>query len=250
MIQISPNAVVQTTEIGDNVRIDEFAVIREGVRIGRNVLIHPHVVLNSGVILGDSVEIFPGVVIGKEPKGAGALARTPEFESRVVIGADCSIGPHAVIFYDVEIGPNTLIGDGASIREQCRVGSRCIISRYVTVNYNTQIGDRTKIMDLTHVTGNCVIGDDVFVSLTVGMTNDNLAGSAGYQKDRIKGPTICNGAIIGAGATLLPDIVIGERAVVGAGAVVTRDVPPGVLVMGVPARVVGEVARRGGSSSP
>ena len=246
MIQISPSAVVQTTDIGDNVRIDEFAVIRGGVRIGRNVVIHPHVVINRGAVLGDGVEVFPGTVIGKEPKGAGALARIPEFERMVVIGADCSIGPHAVIFYDVEIGPNTLIGDGASIREQCRVGSHCIISRYVTVNYNTRIGDRTKIMDLTHVTGNCVIGDDVFVSVTVGMTNDNLAGAAGYQQERIKGPTICHGAIIGAGATLLPGIVIGEKAVVGAGSVATRNVPPGVVVMGVPARVVREVERGGG----
>lgn len=248
MCQISPHAVVQTADIGENVQIDEFAVIREGVKIGGNVVIHPHVVINSGVILGDGVEVFSGAVIGKEPKGAGALARTPQFERRIIIGPNCSIGPHAVIFYDVEIGSNTLIGDGASIREQCRIGSRCIISRYVTINYNTRIGDRTKIMDLTHVTGNCTIGDDVFVSITVGMTNDNMAGSGGYQEERVKGPTICNRAVIGAGATLLPAITIGEMAVVGAGAVVTRDVPPGVVVMGIPARVVRQVELGGGSN--
>ena len=50
------------------------------------------------------------------------MASSAEFQHRVVIGAECSIGPHSVIFYDVEIGENTLLGNGASIREKCRIG--------------------------------------------------------------------------------------------------------------------------------
>lgn len=238
MKQISRYAVIETAKIGENVQIDEFVVIRNSVCIGKDVVIHPHVVIYPGVIIDDGVEIFPGTVIGKTPKGAGTLARTPQYEQRVRIGAHSSIGPHAVIYYDVEIGSYTLIGDGASIREQCRIGSHCIISRYVTINYNTTVGDRTKIMDLTHVTGNCKIGNDVFISLTIGMTNDNMAGKAIYEENRVKGPIIRDGASIGAGATLLPGVIIGENAFVGAGSVVTRDVPADVVVMGVPARIV------------
>jgi acetyltransferase-like isoleucine patch superfamily enzyme len=240
---ISKLAVVETTDIGENVQICEFSIIRRSVKIGRNVIIHPHVVINSGVYLNDGVEVFPGAVIGKEPKGAGALARIPQFEKRVVVGENSSIGPNAIIYYDVEIGSNTLIGDGASIREQCHIGSLCIISRYVTINYNTIIGDRTKVMDLTHITGNCRIGNDVFVSITVGMTNDNLAGANGYDEARIVGPTIHDGAIIGAGATLLPGVAIGKKSIVGAGAVVSRDVPDNSVVMGIPARVTRQVKR-------
>ena len=153
------------------------------------------------------------------------------------IGANCSLGPHAVIYYDVEIGENTLIGDGASVREQCRIGSNCILSRYVTVNYASTIGNNTKIMDSTHITGKCRIGDNVFISLCVGSTNDNAIGRLGYQEERVRGPVIEDGAAVGAGAMLMPAIVIHEGAVVGAGSVVTKDVPARSVVMGSPATV-------------
>jgi len=229
-------AVVQTEDIGDNVEIMEFAVIREGVRIGNHVIIHPFVVIESGVVIGDNVEIFPGSYIGKVPKGA-ALARKPDYHKHIEIQANCSIGPNAVIYYDVQIGENTLIGDGASIRERCRIGSNCILSRYVTVNYATTVGNGTKIMDSTHITGKCSIGDNVFISICVGSTNDNAIGKLGYQEARIKGPTIEDGVAVGAGAMLMPGITIHENAIVGAGSVVTKDVPTRAVVMGSPATI-------------
>ena len=148
-----------------------------------------------------------------------------------------------MIYYDVEIGENTLVGDGASIREKCRVGSKCIISRYVTLNYNTTVGDRTKIMDLTHITGNCVIGDDVFVSVLVGTANDNAIGHLGYDETQVIGPALHDGAAVGVGASLLPGITVGEGAIVGTGAVVAKDVAPHTLVIGVPAKFVRSLKR-------
>ncbi len=108
--------------------IHPTAIISDTAFIGANVQIGPYAVIGEAHI-GQGVEVLPGAFIGKGPKGAGALARAPEFERLVEIGDECSIGPHAVVFYDVKIGSNTLLGDGASIREQCRVGSRCILSR-------------------------------------------------------------------------------------------------------------------------
>jgi acetyltransferase-like isoleucine patch superfamily enzyme len=240
---ISPLAVVETDALGRGVTIGEFAIVRAGATIGDHVVIHPHAIVAAGVTLGENVEVFPGAYIGREPKGAGATARPPVFERSVRIGANTSVGPHAIIYYDVEIGEHTLIGDGASIREQCRIGSRCIISRYVTINYNTTIGDRTKIMDLTHITGNGVIGSDVFVSVNVGSTNDNAIGQHGYSDERVVGPTIRDGAMIGAGVMLLPAVVIGERSIIGAGAVVTKSVEADSLMMGMPARLVRRIER-------
>jgi acetyltransferase-like isoleucine patch superfamily enzyme len=235
---ISETAIVKATRIGKDVQIREYAIVREDVEIGDGVVIHPHVVIEPGVTIGNRVEIFPGAYIGKEPKGAGAMSRSPCFERYVNIGDDCSIGPNAIIFYDVEIGPNTLLGNGASIREKCRIGSRCIIASYVTVNYNTAVGDRTKIMDLTHITGNCRIGSDVFVSVSVGTTNDNSMDRLPFDPTKIHGPIIEDGAALGAGATLIANVRIGKGSIVGAGAVVTRDLPENVLAMGIPARAV------------
>lgn len=231
-------AVVETEEVGSNVNIEEFSIVRKGVRIGNNVRIHPHVIIAPGVNIGDGVEVFPGTYIGKPPKGAGATARPITFIPKVEIGEGCSIGPNAVIFYDVILGNNTLLGDGASLREQVRIGHHCIISRYVTVNYNTIIGNHTRIMDLTHITGNCRIGDNVFISVLVSTTNDNVVVTRQYDEETIIGPQVDDHATIGAGASLLPAVKIGMGAFVGSNAVVTRDVQPYDLVMGIPARLV------------
>lgn len=233
---MNDHSISRSARIGSNVRIGDYVVVGDDVELGDGVILHPNVVIAPGVVIESGVEVFPGAFIGKEPKGAGATARLPTFRRSVRIGKNCSIGPNAVVFYDVEIGEGTLLGDGASIREQGRIGSRCIISRYVTLNYNVRVGDRTKVMDLTHLTGNCVVGNDVFVSIHVSTVNDNALGGEGYDAERIIGPTLEDGCAIGANAVLLPKVRIGAGAVVAAGAVVTSDVPPGDRVFGIPAR--------------
>jgi acetyltransferase-like isoleucine patch superfamily enzyme len=133
------------------------------------------------------------------------------------------------------------IGDAASIREQCRIGARTVIGRHVTLNYAVRVGDRTKVMDHAWLGGNMTIGSDVFVAGGVLAVTDNSLGRSGKQADELRGPAIEDGAAIGAGAKLLPGIVIGRRAIVGAGAVVTRDVAPETVVVGVSAWLVRRV---------
>jgi UDP-3-O-[3-hydroxymyristoyl] glucosamine N-acyltransferase len=234
--KVSPLAVVETGQVGDNVVIREYAIVRRGAAIGDNVIIHPFVIIEDGARIGDDVEIFPYAYIGKPPRGVGAMTRPVSFAARVDVGNGCVIGPNAVIYYDVEIGRQTLISDGASIREQSKIGSRCVIGRYVTVNYATVIGNNVKVQDHTWLAGNMRIGDDVFISGGVTTANDNLMGASGYDESSVVGPTIENGVRIGAGAIILPKVRVGENALVAAGAVVTKDAPAGQTAKGIPAR--------------
>ncbi|MBK7582366.1 MAG: hypothetical protein IPI67_19440 [Myxococcales bacterium] len=93
-------------------------------------------------------------------------------------------------------------------------------------------------MDLTHITGDTQIGDDVFISVLVATTNENALGARGPTGSQSIGPKIGDGALIAAGANVLPGRAIGKGAVVAAGAVVTRDVAANEVVAGVPARAL------------
>ena len=75
-------------------------------------------------------------------------------------------------------------------------------------------------------------------------TNDNFMGRTERRHELVKGPTIRRGARVGGGVVLCPGIEIGEEAFVGAGAVVTKDVPPRMVAMGVPARAIATGRRR------
>lgn len=237
MSGIHPTAVIGRATIGRDVTIGPFAVIGDGAKIGDGCIFHPHVVIGDHASIGAKCEVFPGSVVGKEPKGAGALARTPRFKRRLEIGAGCSIGPHAVIYYDVFIGSGCLIGDAASIREQTVIGEGSVIGRHVTINYANRIGSHTKIMDHSWIAGNADIGDSVFISGGVLTSNDNALGRSPFDDSEMLGPTIEDGAVIGIGAILLPGLRIGARAVVAAGAIVTKDVPADATIMGAAARV-------------
>lgn len=228
--------------IGTNSSIAETTVMMDDVKIGNNVVIHDYVVIFSNTIIEDGVEIFPHCVLAKEPKAPGCNSREIEQNlGSTVIGQNCILSPGCVVYKDVTIGNNTLLGDYCSIREKCKIGSYCILSRNVSVNYNTIIGDRTKIMDNSHITGDMRIGNGVFISVLVSTTNDNTMDRTADSVNQLGGPVIEDNVSIGAGANILPHVKIGYNSIVGAGALVTKNVPAGKVVMGVPAKIVRDV---------
>ena len=151
------------------------------------------------------------------------------------IGAHAVIRAFSVIYAGSRIGAHLATGHGAVIREENQIGDYLSIWNNSTIDYGCVVGDGVKIHTGVYVAQFTVIEDDVFLAPGVMIANDRHPTCA----ECMKGPTIKKGARIGINATLLPEVVIGEGALVGAGAVVTRDVPPGCVVIGNPARVVG-----------
>ena len=229
-------------KIGKNSVIPDTVVIHDNVQIGENVVLHDFVVLYPGTRIKDGVEIYDHCTIGKLPTTPGSTARTYSSEyGETVIGEKCILCPGVVIYTGTEIGNNTLLGDNCSVREKCKVGSYCILSRNVSVNYETEIGNYTKIMDNSHITGNMKIGNHVFISVLVASTNDNSMGREEDATEHLSGPIVEDYVTIGAGASLLPGVIVGKNSIVGASALVTKDVPEGKVVMGVPAKVIRDV---------
>ena len=217
--------------------IAKTAIIHDNVKIEDDVIIHDYVVIYPNTVIKKGAEIFDHCVIGKVPKAPGCTSRKiDEIKEKTVIGRNTILSPFCCIYAGTTIDNNCLLGDYASIREHCKIGSYTIISRNVSVNYETTIGNHVKIMDNSHITGNMTIGDNVFISVLVSTTNDNAMGAKGYNEE-VLGPVIKDNVKIGAGASLLPNVTIGENSIVGSGSVVTKDVEDNVLVMGAPARV-------------
>jgi len=135
------------------------------------------------------------------------------------------------------IGINTniwqfcVILKGAKIGDNCNICSHCFIENDVVVGNNVTIKCGVQLWD------GLEIEDNVFIGPNVTFTNDRFPRSKAYPEKFLK-TRICNGASVGANATILPGLKIGNKAMIAAGAVVTKDVPPNTLVAGVPAKFV------------
>lgn len=192
------------------------------------------------------VEPFPkGVLIGR-----GALidddVRLGVRPGRAIVEATLRIGRGAVVRSGTVIYAGSVIGNELEtghhvvIREENQIGNAVKIWNNSVVDYGCVIGDRVKIHSGCYVAQFTTIEDDVYLGPGASLANDPHPGSATHLC--MRGPTIKAGAQIGMNATILPFITVGERALVGAGAVVTHDVPPGMIVVGNPARILKPVS--------
>jgi acetyltransferase-like isoleucine patch superfamily enzyme len=128
----------------------------------------------------------------------------------------------------------------AHVLPGARVGRDCNICDGVFVEGGAVIGDRVTVKNGVQVWDGIELGDDVFVGPNATFTNDPFPRSRQWDHD-VPVTVVEAGASIGGNATILPGLRIGRMAMVGAGAVVTRDVPALAIVVGNPARVIGQV---------
>jgi acetyltransferase-like isoleucine patch superfamily enzyme len=171
----------------------------------------------------------------------GASLHPSDLAPGLLLGADVKIadgvliGGQVVIHSGVRIGAGARIGDHAQIRDGARIGAGSTIGSFSSVDPGVVVGERVSVQTRCYLTGGTVVEDDVFVGPGVTLTNDNTMDRHGPDKE-FEGPLLRRACRIGGGAVLCPGVEIGEEAFVAAGAVVTADVAPRTVVVGVPAR--------------
>ncbi len=148
---------------------------------------------------------------------------------------------------DVKLGENVKLSKFINLYG-CSIGDNTKIGAFVEVQKNAVIGKNCKISSHTFICEGVTIEDNVFVGHGVAFINDlypratNTDGLLQTEDDWKVEPTfVKSGASIGSGSTILCNVVIGENAVVGAGSVVTKDVPPDMIVAGNPARILRKI---------
>ena len=172
------------------------------------------------------------------------------------VGEEAVDGPQvsedAVIGANVAIGEHSRVWGGAQLRDGVRIGESCVIGKNCYIGVGVRVGDNSKIQNGALIYEPASIGCGVFIGPVAILTNDtfpraiNVDGSVKSASDWLPvGVTVGDGASIGAGAVCVAPLAIGEYAMIGAGSVVSKDVRPFALVVGVPARQVGWVGRAG-----
>ncbi|MEM7166370.1 MAG: DapH/DapD/GlmU-related protein [Planctomycetota bacterium] len=187
--------------------------------------------------MSDCVVVHPGVeflgehlleefvIVGK-PYAAEVTATT--------IGDDAQLRSHSVIYAGTCIGRGFRTGHGIVVREATVIGDGVSIGTGSVVEHHVRIGDGVRLHSNVFVPEYSELRDGCWLGPNVVVTNAKYPQSP-RVKEELRGATICEGAIVGANATLLPGVTLGEGCVVGAGAVVVEDVPPGAVVVGNPA---------------
>jgi acetyltransferase-like isoleucine patch superfamily enzyme len=201
----------------------------------------PSAVVYPGTVLGKGVKIHDHAIVGKQPTLSPRSTAKREELPPLELGPGTIVSTSAIVFAGTRIGARVIIGDGARVRERCVIGDDVVIGSGSLVENDTTVGALTKIQAEAYITAYSTLEENVFIAPGVVTTNDNFMGRTDQRHALVKGPTIRRGARVGGGAVLCPGVEIGEEAFVGAGAVVTQDVPPRMVVVGNPARVLRDV---------
>jgi acetyltransferase-like isoleucine patch superfamily enzyme len=189
----------------------------------------------DGVELGLNSIVEDYCLLGVPPLGK------KEGDLKTVIGIEAVIRSHTVMYAGNIIGNNFQTGNKVNIRELNKIGDNVSVGTLSVIEHHVSIGDNVRIHSQVFIPEYSVIENGAWIGPNVVLTNAKYPVSPGV-KESLKGPFIKKGAKIGANATILPGIVIGENALVGAGSVVVKDVPDGTVVAGNPARIIKDIS--------
>ncbi len=156
-----------------------------------------------------------------------------------------NVHPTAIIDQGAQIGVGSRIWHWVHVCSGAKIGKACSLGQNVYVGNDVVIGNQVKVQNNVSIYDAVILEDDVFCGPSMVFTNVINPRSHVSRRHDYRYTLVKKGASIGANATIVCGHTIGEYAFVGAGAVVTRDVPPYGVVMGVPARLIGWICQCG-----
>jgi UDP-2-acetamido-3-amino-2,3-dideoxy-glucuronate N-acetyltransferase len=162
-----------------------------------------------------------------------------------VSGAEGDVHASAIVDEGAQVGVGTRIWHFSHVSSGAVIGSGCVLGQNVFVAGGVVVGDGVRIQNNVSLYDGVVLEDEVFCGPSCVFTNVRTPRSGISRKDEYARTVVRRGATIGANATIVCGVEIGAYSLIGAGAVVTGDVPPHRLVVGVPARAAGWVSHAG-----
>lgn len=198
-------------------------------RLGDDVEVGPFSIIHENVVLGNRVKVGAYCELGiSTPLGDG----TP-----LILGNDSLIRSHSIFYESSSFGPGLTTGHRVTVREKTKSGAGFQIGTLSEIQGDCSIGDYVRFQSSVFVGKKTTIGNFVWIFPYVVLTNDPTPPS-----NLLIGCTIEDYASVAAAAVVLAGVTVGHHSVVAAQACVTKDVPPNMVVAGVPARVIGKAS--------
>jgi acetyltransferase-like isoleucine patch superfamily enzyme len=203
--------------------IDSKASLGADIEIGAFTIVHKNVVLGDRSTIGSHCEIGLPTDLGDG--------------SPLIFGHDTLIRSHSIFYESSFFGAGLVTGHKVMVRENTKAGERLQIGTQSEIQGDCVIGNHVRFQSNVFVSKKTVIGHFVWLFPSVVLTNDPTPPS-----HDLMGCTIDDYAAIAAAAVILPGVTVGHHALVAAHACVTKDVPPHMVVAGVPAKLIGKAA--------
>ena len=150
-----------------------------------------------------------------------------------------TIHPTAIVDEGAQLGDGTRVWHWVHISGGAKIGERCSFGQNVFVGNDVVIGNNCKVQNNVSIYDAVILEDDVFCGPSMGFTNVYNPRSAVIRKNEYRSTLVKKGASIGANATIVCGVTLGEYCFIAAGAVITKDVEPYALMAGVPAKQIG-----------
>jgi len=231
--------------VGEKVKIHEGVIFlpydqmgnAKPIFLGDGVRVMPCAIIHGSVTVCDNAVIESQVILGQPEYGyAVGEVYAGEFKD-TVISADVVLRAGAIIYSGVRIGEKSTIGHRTLVRTDSLIGKNTQLGHSMTIERNCRIGDWVRCTGLTHITSSTVIEDRVFLGALIGTVNDKaMVWKQEGVDPELAPPYFEYGCTIGTGAKIAAGVRVGRMSMVGTGSVVTKNVAPNSIVVGVPAK--------------